>query len=90
MQLAAIRVELNQLRDELDGCIANQDFKLAAELKERVTQLDVAKQQLLADAQPHVIQVRIEKVGRTISNNSITDNIFNSLTATMLFVYVRC
>ena len=37
-QMASIRVELNQLREDLDGCVQKQEFERAAEIKTKVIQ----------------------------------------------------
>ena len=62
LQLAGVRVELNQLREELDECIRGQDFERAAEIKVKVAELDATKNSLLDDAQPKSQEVRTEKV----------------------------
>ncbi len=53
---------MNQLRDELDECIKCQDFQKAAELKQKVTDLEVSRQSLIEASQPTNIEVRSEKV----------------------------
>ena len=61
-QLAEVRVELNQLREELDECVTAQDFARAAEIKAKVAELDQVKARLLEDAQPQSQEIRTEKV----------------------------
>ena len=60
--MAAIRVQLNQVRDELDECVQKQDFQRAAELKQKVTDLETSRQTLIDESQPPSTEVRIEKV----------------------------
>ena len=62
LQIASIRVEVNQLRDELDKCVADQDFGRAAEIKSRISELDAQRLAILEDAQPKSQEVRTEKV----------------------------
>jgi UvrB/uvrC motif len=62
VQLAAIRVQLNQARDELDECVQKQDFQRAAELKLQVTDLETSRQILIKESQPQHSEVRLEKV----------------------------
>lgn len=62
LKLAAIRVELNQLKEELDQCIRAQNFSRAAEIKNAVAELDTAKADLLDAAQPKSQEMRTERV----------------------------
>ncbi len=50
-QIAGIRVELNQLREQLDESIQAQDFTAAAEIKTNITELDKKKQTLMEEAE---------------------------------------
>jgi len=70
-QLAAIRVQLNQLRDEMENCIQTQNFTRAAEIKVKIAELDAAKVAQLNEAKPPVNEVRVEKVclQRTFGND---------------------
>ncbi len=61
VKLAGVRVELNQLREELDECIKNQDFGRAAEIKFKVTELETSKQDLLDQSLPQTQEIREEK-----------------------------
>lgn len=66
-QLAAVRVQLNQVRDELEECVQKQEFQRAAELKQEVTRLEASRQALVVQSEPQNTETRMEKV--TISNN---------------------
>ena len=57
-----MRVQLNQLRDELEECIQKQDFARAATIKENVSVLEESKLQLMNETLPQSQEVRIEKV----------------------------
>ena len=61
-QLAQVRVQLNQARDELEECVQKQDFQRAADLKQRVTELEASRQSLVDASQPQTTEVRTEKV----------------------------
>lgn len=61
LKLAAVRVELNQLRDELDDSVQRQEFAKAAELKERITSLESTRQSILEESAPKPSEVRVEK-----------------------------
>ena len=50
-QLAQVRVELNELRDELERCVDAQDFARAAVVKGSISELDATKNSLLSEAQ---------------------------------------
>jgi condensin complex subunit 3 len=60
--VAEIRVELNQLKEELNECINNQDFSKAAELKAKIPELQSEKDSFLESAQPSSQEVRVTKV----------------------------
>ena len=62
IQLAGVRVELNQVRDELEDCVEKQNFTRAAELKQRVEDLERTRNQLLEDPVPRSQEARVEKV----------------------------
>jgi hypothetical protein len=57
---------LNQLRDELEENIKCQDFQKAAELKQKVTELEASRQSLIASSQPTSVEIRSEKVKDSI------------------------
>ncbi|XP_070541488.1 condensin complex subunit 3-like [Ptychodera flava] len=61
VKLAGVRVELNQLRDELENCITHQDFNKAAEVKQRVEELEQSKASLIEALQPSSQQTSTEK-----------------------------
>jgi len=61
-QLAAVRVQLNQVRDELEECVQKQEFQRAAELKQQVTLLEASRQTLIVESQPQNTETRTEKV----------------------------
>ncbi|CAH1784611.1 unnamed protein product, partial [Owenia fusiformis] len=61
LKLAGVRVELNQLREELDDCIKNQEFGKAAEIKARITELDASKASILDEGVPKTQEIREEK-----------------------------
>ena len=79
VQLAAVRVKLNEMKDELDDCVQRQDFQRAAELKLSIAELDASRQSLVSDAEPQTTEVRTEKV-------SVIIIIFFILT----FVQLKC
>jgi len=62
VQLAAIRVQLIQLKDEMDSCVEKQDFQRAAELKDSISELETSRQSLVNNATPPTAEVRTEKV----------------------------
>ncbi len=65
LQEAKIRVELNQLREELDEAIQAQDFTGAADIKAKITELEKKKQDLLNESIAS-LEVRQEKVREII------------------------
>jgi len=62
LQLAAVRVKLNEMKDELNDCVQRQDFQRAAELKQSIAELEASRQTLISDAEPQTTEVRTEKV----------------------------
>jgi len=60
--MAALRVQLIQLKDEMDDSVEKQDFQRAAELKDRISDLEISRQSLLNEATPPTAEVRTEKV----------------------------
>lgn len=62
LKIAAIRVELNQMREALDTCIEMQNFVEAAEIKEKVLELEKQKEMLIeqSESMSH-FEVRVEK-----------------------------
>ena len=62
-QLAGIRVKINQLRDEMEGFVSAQEFDKAAEVKNKIAELDQEKCDLETEANSvNNFQTRIEKV----------------------------
>nr|KAG5687867.1 hypothetical protein BaRGS_007561 [Batillaria attramentaria] len=61
VQIAKVRVQLNQLREDLEEAVKNQEFQRAAELKESIHGLEMERSSLLEDTQPTVEEVRTEK-----------------------------
>ena len=58
-----MRVQLNELREELDHCVTAQDFTRAAEIKTSISDLDSIKKSLLSESELSLTQeVRTEKV----------------------------
>ncbi|XP_013389850.1 condensin complex subunit 3-like [Lingula anatina] len=61
LKVASIRVELNQLRDQLDQCVQQQEFEKAAEIKSKVSDLQTSKASLIDSMLPTTQEVREEK-----------------------------
>ncbi|XP_064602516.1 condensin complex subunit 3-like [Liolophura sinensis] len=61
LKMAGIRVQLNQLREDLDECIQQQAFVKAAELKEKISELEMEKAEISQAQLTHVEEVRIER-----------------------------
>lgn len=57
-----MRVELNQLREDLDDCIQEQQFTKAADIKAKVEEIEASKSALLDETVPRSQETRIEKV----------------------------
>ena len=56
-------MKINQLRDELEGFVSAQEFDKAAEVKNKLTELDQEKSDLETEANSvNNFQTRIEKV----------------------------
>ena len=65
LQLANVRVQLNELREELDQCVSKQDFTRAAQIKTSISDLDSIKNSLLSASEQTLTQeVRVEKVNK--------------------------
>ena len=66
-QVAGIRVNLNQFRDEMEQCVVNQEFSKAAELKQQIIELEEQKELLDSQESSFSQTVRSEeKVTYTI------------------------
>ncbi|WAR22450.1 CND3-like protein [Mya arenaria] len=59
--IAGIRVELNQLREDLGEAVRGQDFTRAAEIKGKIAQLDLEKNALLETSEPVREEIRAER-----------------------------
>ena len=68
--MAGIRVKLNQLRDELEMSVTAQEFEKAAEIKNKIVEVEhertILEQEELASVSSN--QTRIEKVCITSDN----------------------
>lgn len=62
MQLAGVKVKLNQLRDEMEECVSKQEFSRAAELKQMISGLEEERDSLTQDEGLNLQVVREEKV----------------------------
>ena len=62
VQIARIRVQINQSREEMEECARKQEYERAAELKQTVAKLDAERVVLLDSAQPQTEEVRSKKV----------------------------
>ena len=47
-----MRVELNELREELEKSVSSQDFSRAAEIKDSLSVLEESKVKLLEETEP--------------------------------------
>ncbi|KAL3865140.1 hypothetical protein ACJMK2_006761 [Sinanodonta woodiana] len=61
VQIAGVRVKLNQLREELDECVRKQEFARAGEIKAQVSKLEAERAELLDAAEPKTQEIRTEK-----------------------------
>ncbi|XP_067386414.1 condensin complex subunit 3 isoform X2 [Emydura macquarii macquarii] len=62
LKLAEIKVKLLETKDALEECITLQDFNRALVLKERITELECIKSDLIKEAeQPEIKEMRVEK-----------------------------
>lgn len=66
LQLAEVKVRLMEAKQDLEDCIAAQDFSRAAELKDSIAGLEDQRNQVLQEisesSQPVDREVRAEKV----------------------------
>lgn len=64
VQLAGLKVELNMAKDELEDTINKQDFSKAAELKQKIEDLEMTRESLLEETMNKTVvqEVRTEKV----------------------------
>uniref|UniRef100_A0A8C8SBV0 Non-SMC condensin I complex subunit G n=1 Tax=Pelusios castaneus TaxID=367368 RepID=A0A8C8SBV0_9SAUR len=62
LKLAEIKVKLLETKDALEECITLQDFNRALALKEKITELECIKNDLIKEAeQPEIKEMRVEK-----------------------------
>ncbi|CAJ0940203.1 unnamed protein product [Ranitomeya imitator] len=62
VQIASVKLQLNEAKQALDDAIASQDFSQASKLKEKVAELEKLKAQLIIEAEePELKEVRVEK-----------------------------
>lgn len=62
-QLAEIKVKLFEAKAALEECISLQDFSTASVLKEKITELEHTKANLIQEAEePEIKEMRVEKV----------------------------
>ncbi|MBN3286093.1 CND3 protein, partial [Polyodon spathula] len=62
IKLAEVKVKLMETRQMLEDCIAVQDFSQASELKDKITEFESLKNQLMKEAEePEMKEVRMEK-----------------------------
>ena len=64
LQIANIRVKLNELKECLDESVRSQDFAKAAEIKHNISELETERNQLLDLPQTQTEEIRTEKVGK--------------------------
>ncbi|GAB1605685.1 condensin complex subunit 3-like isoform X1 [Argonauta hians] len=48
LKVAPLRIKLHELRDELDQCLKNEDYGAAANVKNKINDLQIQKQELMA------------------------------------------
>ncbi|NXG67066.1 CND3 protein, partial [Hemiprocne comata] len=62
LKLAEIKVKLFEAKEALEKCITLQDFNKASVLKEKITELEDTKNDLIKEAeQPEIKEMRVEK-----------------------------
>ncbi|XP_033871487.3 condensin complex subunit 3-like [Acipenser ruthenus] len=62
IKLAEVKVKLIETKQMLEDCIAVQDFSQASELKDKITEFESLKNQLMKEAEePEMKEVRMEK-----------------------------
>uniref|UniRef100_A0A8C3T9R9 Non-SMC condensin I complex subunit G n=2 Tax=Chelydra serpentina TaxID=8475 RepID=A0A8C3T9R9_CHESE len=62
LKLAEIKVKLLETKEALEECITLQDFNRALVLKEKITELECIKSDLIKEAeQPEIKEMRVEK-----------------------------
>ncbi|NXL06508.1 CND3 protein, partial [Mesembrinibis cayennensis] len=62
LKLAEIKVKLFEAKEALEECITLQDFNRASVLKEKITELEHRKNDLIKEAeQPEIKEMRVEK-----------------------------
>jgi len=61
IMLAKLRIELNELREELDMSIKEENFSRAAEIKEQISKLEDRSMEICALNEPQNQTIRVEK-----------------------------
>ncbi|XP_071828621.1 condensin complex subunit 3-like [Apostichopus japonicus] len=63
IKLAGVKMELNVAKDELEETVSKQDFERAAELKQRIEELEMTRESLLEETMNKTVaqEVRTEK-----------------------------
>ncbi|NXW51414.1 CND3 protein, partial [Nyctiprogne leucopyga] len=62
LKLAEIKVKLFEAKEALEQCITLQDFSTASVLKDKITELEQTKNDLIKEAeQPEIKEMRVEK-----------------------------
>ncbi|CAM5109578.1 unnamed protein product, partial [Eretmochelys imbricata] len=60
--MAEIKVKLLETKEALEECVTLQDFNRALVLKEKITELECIKSDLIKEAeQPEIKEMRVEK-----------------------------
>ena len=69
-QIAALRVKLNELREDLDESVSKQDFSRAAELKLAISEVESERDSLVLETTNREMSVveetRIERVSASV------------------------
>ncbi|KAJ8026278.1 Condensin complex subunit 3 [Holothuria leucospilota] len=76
VKLAGLKVELNMAKDELEDTVNKQDFSRAAELKQKIEDLEMTRESLLEETMNKTV---VQEV-RTEKNDAVT--MFKCLTIT--------
>ncbi|KAI0235791.1 Condensin complex subunit 3 [Lamellibrachia satsuma] len=61
IKLAGLRVQLNELREELEECVESEDFSRAAEVKGQLKEVEMNRSSLLDQSKPQVVQISTAK-----------------------------
>ena len=66
LQLAHVRVQLNEFRHEMEQCAARMEFARAEQVKGRIGELDAEKRDLQAQLEPRVIEEPADQVSAIV------------------------